>query len=437
MSPITVLKTAVLTFVILLPSVSPAEEWSQWRGPGRDGHAGLLEIPASWPEKLAEVWRVEVGEGYSAPVVADGQVFILTRQGDDEVALALDLATGKTLWSKRWPTPYEMNQAATGHGKWPRATPIVADGVACFLGVDARLTCHHTTTGEILWTRDFSEKSGSEGNFCGSSMSPLVNGGILYAHLGDDRAGRLFAADLRSGEERWGWEGQGPSYASPVLLEIGGVRQLVTLGAVDLLGFDAATGELLWSRPFPDEWNQNIVTPLQIGDRLLFADVENGTLAVWPERTADGWKLRELWHEKELTQYMASPVTDSKVVYGFSNRNKGQLFVMDPATGKVLWQDDGRGGRNAILTLAGPWLLVTSSDAELSVYARENNSLRQIRRYTLAPSSTWAHPAWLPDGLLVKDVHHLTRLALARQEPTEDSDLESAEDAGTVPNHGR
>lgn len=411
-------RIALLSLLIALTTLpTRASDWSQWRGPARDGHAPMLEVPAEWPAALAERWKVEVGDGYSAPVVADGRVFLLTREGDDEVAMALDLDSGETLWSQRWPTPYTINQYATAHGKWPRATPVVADGVACFLGVDARLTCHRAASGELLWTRDFSDKSGSEGNFCGSSMSPLVEDGVLYAHLGDDRGGRLFAADLRTGEERWAWEGQGPSYASPMLFDLGGVRQLVTLGTVDLLGFDAANGALLWRRPFPDKWNQNIATPLRVGDRLLFADVENGTLAVRPEKGAEGWVLEELWHDGELTQYMASPVTDGELVYGFSDRKKGQLFVLDPEKGEVHWQSEGRGGRNATLTLAGKWLLVASSDAELTVFERQGKTLRPVASYTLAPTPTWAHPAWLEDGLLVKDTRHLARLGFGASHP--------------------
>ena len=314
--------------------------------------------------------------------------------------MALDVETGEELWSRTWPAPYEINQYATAHGKWRAATPIAVDGVVCFLGVDARLTCHDAGTGEQHWTRDESETSGSEGNFCGSSMSPLVSDGLLYAHLGDDSGGILFAADLRTGHVKWSWDGQGPSYTSPMLFEIDGVRQLVTMGAVDILGFDAGTGELLWRRPFPDQWNQNIVTPLWVKDRLLIADVDNGTLALRPSRTELGWDLRELWSDKELTQYMASPVTDGEVVFGFSNQRKGQLFVLDPTSGEVLWRDEGRGGRNATLSLVGPWLLVSSSDADLRIFERQDQSLRMVKRYELAPSPTWAHPAWLPDGPL-------------------------------------
>lgn len=404
---------AVFCIVCLLGTVpATAEEWSQFRGPERDGHATMFQAPEKWPEKLREVWKVEVGEGISSPVISGDRIYLIARQGDDEVAMALNLADGKVLWSKSYPTPYEAHQAAVRFGLGPRSTPIMVDNTACFLGVDARFSCHDATTGKELWQRDFSDKSAPEETFCGSSISPLVHKGVLYMHLGDDRAGRFFAADLRTGRELWGWEGQGPGYASPFVLEIDGKEQVITFATTDLLGFDPATGDVLWNRHYPDKWRENIVTPLVVGKRIIITDFENGTLSLWPKKTADGWKVEDHWHNKELTQRMATPVTDGNVVFGFSDRRKGQLFVLDPENGKVLWEDEGRGGDNAVLTMVDDWLVVTTTDADLRVMKWEGGALKEVRRYEIAPSAVWAEPGWLEDGMLIKDLRHLTRLAL-------------------------
>ncbi len=399
-------------FGVVLTPVASAEDWSQWRGVARDGHAPMFQVPSAWPEAPRQMWKVEVGEGFASPVVAGDTVYLMARQGDDEVAMALDLVSGKTRWTHRFPTPYDMHQAAVKYGKGPKSTPVVADDVVCFLGIDARFSCHQTKDGKVLWTRDYSDKSAPEETFCGSSMSPLVADGVVYAHLGDDRAGRFFAADLHTGKEKWGWEGQGPGYASPFWIEIDGASQVVTFATTDLLGFDPRTGDLLWSRPYPDKYRENIVDPLVVGERILISDYENGTLSVWPKKTDKGWVVEDHWHNKELTQRMASPVTDGERVYGFSNRRKGQLFALDPETGKVLWEDEGRGGTNAVLTMAGDWLLVSNTDAELKVLRWKNQALEEAARYEVATSEVWAQPAWVQDGLLVKDLRHLTRFVL-------------------------
>ncbi|MEM7354401.1 MAG: PQQ-binding-like beta-propeller repeat protein [Acidobacteriota bacterium] len=408
----------ILAMALLAP-IASADDWSQWRGPARDGHATMFQPPATWPEEPRSVWKVEVGEGFASPVIAGDTIYLMARQGDDEVAMALELTSGKTRWTHRFPTPYEMHQAAVKYGKGPKSTPVVAEGVACFLGIDARFSCHDADTGKVLWVRDFSDKSEPVKTFCGSSMSPLVVDGVIYVHLGDDRAGRFFAADLRTGKEKWGWEGQGPGYASPFLMEIDGQPQVVTFATTDLLSFEPKTGDLLWNRHYPDKWRENIVDPIVVGQRILISDFENGTLSVWPKKTKDGWVVEDHWHNEELTQRMASPVTDGKTVYGFSDKRKGQLFALDPEEGQVIWQDQGRGGRNAVLTLAGDWLFVVSTDAELKVHRWDGKALHEVKRYEIANSEVWAQPAWLADGLLVKDVRHLTRFAFAAEPPAE------------------
>lgn len=411
---------ALLFATLPVGSAAPAVagEWSQYRGPSRDGQATMFEVPEVWPETLAEVWKVEVGEGIASPVVSGGRIYLITRQGDDEVVMALGLADGKTLWTKHYPTPYTAHQAAVRFGQGPRSTPVVAEGTVCALGVDAHFSCHDAESGKELWARDFSEKSAPTKTFCGSSISPLIHDGVVFIHLGDDLAGRFFAAELRTGKELWGWEGQGPGYASPLMLDIEGQRQLVTFATTDLLSFDPKSGELLWNRPYPDKWRENIVTPLVVGERIVISDFENGTLSLWPEKTAEGWKVEDHWHNEELTQRMASPVTDGEVIFGFSDRRKGQLFVLDPASGKVLWEDEGRGGDNAVLAMAGGFVLITGTDASLRVMRWDGETLDEVKRYELADSAVWAEPGWLGNGLLVKDTRHLKRLALVRPPST-------------------
>ncbi|MEM6794170.1 MAG: PQQ-binding-like beta-propeller repeat protein [Acidobacteriota bacterium] len=407
-----------------------ADDWPQWRGPTRDGHAPHFEAPAAWPDSLRREWRVEVGEGYASPVVSGDRIFLMTRRGEDEVAMALSARDGAVLWTSRFATPFTAHPSAVRFGEGPKATPAAAASssgsgpaaaTACFLGINGRFSCHDAGDGEVLWTRDFSGRISQEKFFCGSAVSPLIDGDTVYFHLGDDLSGTLFAADLRSGENRWTWEGQGPGYASPFLLEAGGARTLVVFATTDLVGLNPQTGKLLWSRPFADRWRENIVDPLVVGERLLISDYENGTVALWPRRSADGWRVEELWHNPQLTQRMASPVAarGGEIVYGFSDRRRGQLYTLDPASGEVLWSSRGRGGDHASLTVIdGGWLMVASTTGELSVMEeREGGALALVKRYDLAESPVWAQLAWLPGAILVKDERHLARLSFPRVDP--------------------
>src|SRR4051812_10477463 len=107
-----------------LPAAFAFIDWPQWRGPNRDG-AVPPEPPQPWPERLRQVWNARVGEGHSSPVVAGKRAFQFARQQESEVIAAYDVDSGKQLWKQAYPAPYEMNSAATAHGKGPKSTPAV------------------------------------------------------------------------------------------------------------------------------------------------------------------------------------------------------------------------------------------------------------------------------------------------------------------------
>src|SRR5262245_54575293 len=91
------------------PRAENPQDYSQWRGPNRDGSTAAFSAPATWPEKLTLKWKVDVGAGYATPLVVGGRVYTITRREGNEVAMALDAATGKTVWQTSYAAPYKMN----------------------------------------------------------------------------------------------------------------------------------------------------------------------------------------------------------------------------------------------------------------------------------------------------------------------------------------
>lgn len=130
-----------LALSLLLAAGSlPAADWPQWRGPARDGHVPALAPRASWPKALQTGWKVPVGVGHSSPIVVGKSTFVFTREGDEEVAQALELATGKRVWRQAYPAPYAINSAASAHGKGPKSTPALAGGRLFTLGISGILS---------------------------------------------------------------------------------------------------------------------------------------------------------------------------------------------------------------------------------------------------------------------------------------------------------
>jgi outer membrane protein assembly factor BamB len=377
--------------------------WPQWRGPNRDGKIRGIRWPAKWPERLSRRWKVTVGEGHSSPIVADGGVFVLTREGEEEVVRRLDPRTGKQVWRRASAVPYEMNPAARGHGKGPKSTPVSHNGLLYTLGISGILTCLEVREGRVRWRHDFSRRYRAREPLYGAAMSPIVVDDLLIAHMGGHDDGALTAFEASSGKERWRWTGDGPAYASPILWEAGGVRQIVTQTQRRCIGVDPASGRLLWSLPFRTLYDQNCVTPVAVGSTLIFGGTGQPTFAVRVRRQGAGWQAVKVWETRDVTLYMSTPVAQGTRLYALSERRQGQLVALDAVTGKSEWTGEGRFGEHATLLDGGTILLALSTGGELILFRSPGPGHAPIVRYPVAETPTWASPAPLDGGILVKD----------------------------------
>ncbi len=412
--PLIRLRWLIVSTLALVASPTPAQEWPGWRGPQRDGTVPAAQAPATWPESFAAAWRVEVGEGYSSPVVSDGRVFVHSRRGDLEVVTAFDIENGARLWRHDYPARFVQNTIVPTALPGPFATPAVDGGRVFTLGAGGILSSWDAASGDLLWRRDFSPSVQVTGLFCGTAASPLVDGGRLIVQVGSDPAGgRVLALDPATGGEIWAWRGVGPGYASPILIETDGHRQLVTLTESSIVGLDAADGTLLWSAPFTDEWHENIMTPVWTGTHLVVSGPRRGTHAFAIRRREDGWEAAPAWSDAGLTMYMTSPVLADGIVYGHASTRAGQFVALDAATGAVRWSSEGREGEFASALLAGDDLLLLTGDAELLVAEPSPAGFAVSHHYDVADGVTWTVPVPLPDGLLVRDATGLSRLVAA------------------------
>src|SRR5262250_2236322 len=173
-----------LLFAFAQPVV--AQEWNQWRGPSRNGAVAAASEPQVWPEKLNQTWRVEIGEGYSSPVVEKGRVYVSSRRDPDEIVMAINLADGKVIWKQQYPASFQKNQYASEMAKGPHATPLVAGTRLFTLGVTGVLAAWDSATGRELWKRDFSKTIDTSKLFCGTAASPLMVDGHLIVQVGSD-----------------------------------------------------------------------------------------------------------------------------------------------------------------------------------------------------------------------------------------------------------
>jgi outer membrane protein assembly factor BamB len=387
---------------------STTAPWPQWRGPARDGVASSFTVPASWPAQLTRKWEVAVGAGHASPVVSGDRVILHSRQGNREIVAAYDLNTGKGLWQEGIEAPYTMNPAAKGHGPGPKSTPAIAGGRVFTLGISGIFSAHDLNTGKLLWRKNAPPAPPE----FGTATSPIVDGSNVIVYLGGQNAGALTAMDVATGAVKWEWKGDGPGYSSPVIGTLAGTKQVIVQSQNKLVAVDAAGGQLLWELPIKTPYEQNSVTPLIVGDLVIYAGLENPTIALRVTRTGNKWTPTPAWRNDDVSMYMSSPAVNGTTLFGLSNKNRGQFFAIDTATGKTLWTTKGREAENASIVRAGEFLLMATTNSELIVARANAARYEELKRYVVADSAMWAHPAFAGRTIIVKDVNKLIALAL-------------------------
>jgi outer membrane protein assembly factor BamB len=221
----------------------------------------------------------------------------------------------------------------------------------------------------------------------------------------------VLSLDPATGATAWEWKGAGPGYASPITIQTGSSKQIVIVTQESIVGLEAKSGKELWTIAFPDEWHENIMTPIWTGSNLIVSGTRQGTHSYSLAQTSGQWKASEVWQNKEVAMYMSSPVFGDGLIYAHSSKRKGQFVAMDVKTGTVKWATEGREGEQASLLLTPQHVLFLTNGADLIVTKRGQDKFAVERRYEVASSPTWAVPVLLGPDILVRDATSLKRLS--------------------------
>jgi outer membrane protein assembly factor BamB len=354
--------------------------------------------PQTWPQALKQVWKVTVGAGDATPALVGDRLYVFVRQGDEEVTLCLNAADGKEIWHDKYAAQAVTGAPARHPG--PRSSPTVADGKVVTLGVGGVLSCLDAATGKVVW-RDKEFTQAVPKFFTG--MSPIVVDGMCIAHLGGPGEGALLGLDLATGQVKWKWTGDGPAYASPVLLTVDGTKQIVTVTEKSLVGVAAADGKLLWQVSASAEGRfYNSATPIVDGQTVIYTGQGAGTKAVRIEKQGGVFVAKEIWSNAEIGTGFDTPVLKDGLVFGLSD--KGNLFCLNARTGGTAWTDaTKRGGGFAAVLDAGACLLALPSDSVLLAFKPSDKAYAELAHIKVADTPVYAHPVIAGKRIFVKD----------------------------------
>jgi outer membrane protein assembly factor BamB len=392
-----VVGTVLIASGVGLPGQSSLD-YPQWRGQHLDGAASGFAEPKSWPEALTRRWKVEVGEGYATPLLIGETVYTFTRRDGDEVMMALHAKTGAEQWRSRYPAAYSPSQPAAAHGAGPKATPLFHEGKLFTLGISGIVSAFDAATGKRLWQTP----PPPEPPFFSAASSPLGEKGLVIVHPGN--YGPLTAFDTSTGEVRWTVGGSG-FFASPILVILGGTRQVVSATQDSVIGV-SLDGRLLWRYPW--DGGGGSTTPVQNGDAIIVSALDKGVTALRPTIRDGQWVAETIWHTNDVSMYVSNPVVIADTLFGLSHRARGQFFAIDAKTGDVLWLGEPREAENTAVVKTGDLLFLLNDDAKLIVAKPSRSGFEPIAQYTVADSATWAQPTISGNRIFVKDVRSLS-----------------------------
>jgi outer membrane protein assembly factor BamB len=341
------------------------------------------------------LWRKQIGQGLSGPVVAGKRLILFHRVGDREIVESLDALSGAPQWQHAYPTSYRDD---FGFDEGPRAVPVVADGVVYTYGAEGKLHAVDLSAGKPLWSVDAMRQFEVGKGFFGAAGSPLVEGGRVIANVGGKKGG-IVAFDARTGKVVWTATTDAASYSSGIAATILGRRYAVFLTREGLVGLDPASGQMRFQRAWRARQaaSVNAATPIVVGNSI-FVSAEYGPGA--GVLRFDGTKLAEVWLSDEvLSNHYATSVFHQGTLYGFHGRQEfGPVFrAVDFETGKVLWSTDRFGAGS--VTLAGNRLVIVRESGELVIAAASPKSFQQIASARILPATVRAYPA-LADGVM-------------------------------------
>jgi formylglycine-generating enzyme required for sulfatase activity/outer membrane protein assembly factor BamB len=380
------------------PTLAAAgEDWPCWRGPRGDGTWKGLKLAGKWPAAgLERLWRQPVGGGHAGVSAAGGRVYTMDYQKEPaevERVLCFEAATGQPLWSHSYPVRY----GGLSYGNGPRAAPTVFAGRVFTLGAVGHLHCLDAATGKPIWSKDLVRDARARVPTWGFAASPVIFAEMVIVHVGAEPDGCLLALDQRTGQEVWRSLPDPAGYATPLLIESHGTRQLVCWTPTHVRGLAPRTGKPLWAVPFKVTYSTSIATPLFAEGLVLVSGYYEGSKAIRlgrePAEAQVAWEDR-----RNLRGLMSQPLYRDGHGYLLDKRNG--LTCFEFATGKKLWDDGNRltpKGRNPQATLVwagdGDRALVLNSDGELILTRLNPAGYREEGRVNII-GPTWAHPAY-------------------------------------------
>jgi outer membrane protein assembly factor BamB len=412
---------------------STSHDYPQFLGPRRDATAAMVQrledgalhdigLATGWggqesrlrKREPRELWRQPIGPGWSSFAIVGEYAFTQEQAGPFECITCYRARDGKLMWRHRDQARFVSNEGGDG----PRATPTVVEetiGVnkewrLYAMGATGILNCLNAATGTAVWSVNVLEDNDAQNLVYGITASPLVYDSFVVCSTGKGGPS-LVAYDRKTGKRLWAQGTEEPSYGSPLLTEIAGIRQVLLMTSMGVVAHDATTGKGLWSFEWRNSQGINASQPIPhaggADDKVFISTgYGEGAALLTVQRDQDGaWSVESAWESSRVmnTRFttpviLEPPLSHGPLVFGL---DEGILECVELKTGKKLWKD-GRFGYGQILS-CGDLLIVQEEKGPVRLVRASIAGLREHGQLECLSDKTWNNPALAGQYLLIRN----------------------------------
>lgn len=377
--------------------------WPAFRGAARDAVTTGPALADQWPpDGPPTLFRHLIGGGYAGFVVGQGRAFTIEQRGDEEVAAAYDLHTGRELWTHAWPGRF--SEALGGDG--PRATPTLADGLVYVYGAHGDLFALQADTGAVHWAHHPLRELEIDNLTWGMAGSPLVVDTRVIVPTSGKDGPAFIAYDTKTGAEFWVSETFEQGYASPALVTLAGRVHVLHLAKDHVMGLDPISGDTLWTHPWRSGLMVVAAQPVVVAPDRVWVSSGSGTGSMVIRVQADG-STEEVWTSTQMSGGFCGAVLRDGVLYGLDD---GVLSAQSAETGEVLWSADRFG--NGQVLLADDLVVVMGDEGQVALVRASPNGHTELARMQALEGQTWNVPTLVDGRLLVRNARQMAAFDL-------------------------
>ncbi|MBI5383938.1 MAG: PQQ-binding-like beta-propeller repeat protein [Verrucomicrobia bacterium] len=387
--------------------------WPCFRGANLDSiSTETVPLARTWPAGgPPRLWQIDVDEGYAAPAVWKGRVYLIDYDPTNRVdALrCLSLADGQELWRYTYPVKIKRYHGRT------RTVPAVTEQHVVSFGPKCDVICCYALTGELRWRMNLVQEFNSTVPEWYAGQCPIIDRGRVILAPGADAL--LIAVDLATGQVVW--KSPNPrqalmTHGSITPVEFQG-RRLFVYGAHNgVVGVAADDGRILWD--FPD-WKitmANVPAPVPVGDGRIFLSGGYGAGSMMIQLKEEAGKLtvQPLFRLKPnvFGSTQQTPILYQNHLFGVRQDADQQLACLG-LDGKVVWSSGSANkfGKGGPYLIAQGLIYVLDDEGKLTLAEATATGFKKLAEaQVLHGHESWG-PMALADGrLLVRD---LTKLA--------------------------